>query len=760
MRQACVAVLATWLAAAAAAAQVLERASSLPPADVEQLDSTAAAHLESASKFLDQQQWEEAVEAIRRVQEADAGRLVKVDLARPVDGFERYVPSAEYCQWRLAALAKDAPAALTHYRHLVDALAEQWYRDGVASRDESQLVRVTEQALASRWGDDALLALGDLALSRGQPAAARAAWRRIRPELAAAPGSSQSAAEAYPDSDLPAEDVRARLVLASILEGSLERAAGELVLLRRDLPEAEGTIAGRRGKYVELLAALVAEAKSWPLPRQSPDWPMLAGNLERNKLVAGDVDPAGHPLWSFSLPRLHSERELVGAGHLRVAEDGKALLSYHPIVAGGSVLVRCDARLRSYVIALDLHTGQEQWRVDYRRLVRSRGGAGDESAEDAPFEVSDAHADLTRHVGVARYTPTVIGQRLFVRMGSPITSPSTLRRERWLAKDQGFLLGLDLTTQGKPLEGFPIRPEAANWSFEGTPVSDGALLYVAMRRSDGARSQIYVAAFELPTTATAIDDEDDDSRPTGRIKWRTRVCSAATLGEVTGSDELSHLLLTLRDGTLFLNTNAGVVSAVRASDGRLLWALKYPRSEFRSADPNRGEQHFFRDLAPCLAYSDLVIAAPADSDRIFAVDAASGQLAWTLPPGAAADAVHLLGVGHDTLLASGDRLYWLDVRTGRILCQFPAGGPSGAGQAASSPRGLGRGVLAAGHVYFPTRENIYVFDQRPVKTDFGWQPRLVREIQLVPRGITGGNLVIADGILLIATGDRLVAFGQ
>ena len=34
---------------------------------------------------------------------------------------------------------------------------------------------------------------------------------------------------------------------------------------------------------------------------------------------------------------------------------------------------------------------------------------------------------------------------------------------------------------------------------------------------------------------------------------RTRICSAATLGEQTGSDELSHLLLTLRDGTLFLH---------------------------------------------------------------------------------------------------------------------------------------------------------------------------------------------------------------
>src|SRR5262245_33245961 len=72
-----------------------ERIQSLPPADVEVLDAASAAHLENAKKFLAEKQWAEAVEAIRRVAEADAARLVKVDLAVPAAGFERYVPAAE-----------------------------------------------------------------------------------------------------------------------------------------------------------------------------------------------------------------------------------------------------------------------------------------------------------------------------------------------------------------------------------------------------------------------------------------------------------------------------------------------------------------------------------------------------------------------------------------------------------------------------------------------------------------------------------------
>ncbi len=757
---------ATLLLVLAAASQVraqfTDRARALSSADIDLIDSTSLAHLETAKRFLAEQQWEEAVESIRRVQEADPARLVKVETAPPIAGFERFIPAGEYCQWRLAALAKDAPAALAHYRSLVDSLAEQWYQEGSSHRDERLLARVVEQAFASRWGDDALARLGDLALGRGQPATARAWWRRIRPELA-----GQFTADAFPDSDIPAAEVRARLVLASILEGSLVQAQRELDELRRHAPAAEGTIGGQPGNLVTLLTRQLDQAASSPAPKRIGDWPTLAGNFERNHSAPMMLDIAGRPLWTYALPKLSSDRELIGTGRLRVAEDGKSNLSYHPVVVGNTVLVRCDAHRKSLVIALDLHSGEELWRVDRERGVRQRPGNDTaEPPDDAPLEVSDVHADMSRHVGVARYTASVIGDRAFFRMGSPITAPTQVRASRWLARDQGFLLGLDLRTQGKPLEGFPIRPESGTWAFEGTPISDDSFLYVVMRRSEGSRSQFYIAAFELQTMAAAMDDEDDDARPGGRLAWRTRICSAATLLDGDRGDGLSHLLLSLRDGNLFLNTNAGVVAAVRSADGQIRWLAKYPRSDFAPGDlDGGGGAQFLRDLNPCLLWKDLVIVAPSDSDRLFALEAATGQLVWSLPPGAAVDAIHLLGVGsdaagQDTLMASGDRIYWIDAQSGRLLAQFPQAGPVGALQAAPSPRGMGRGILAEGHVVFPTRESLLIFRQRPLKTDLGWQPQLVREIPLVPRGVTGGNVVIAEGVLLLATGDRLVAFGE
>src|SRR5437763_5382405 len=104
--------------------QVFDRPIILPPAEIEPLDAASSAHLENAKRFLAERQWAEAVEAIRRVQEAEPSRLVQVEMAHRAAGFERYATAAEYAQWRLVALAGEAPQALAHYRGLVDPLAE------------------------------------------------------------------------------------------------------------------------------------------------------------------------------------------------------------------------------------------------------------------------------------------------------------------------------------------------------------------------------------------------------------------------------------------------------------------------------------------------------------------------------------------------------------------------------------------------------------------------------------------------------------
>ena len=742
------------IAVAPAFGQVFERPSMLSPAEVDLLESAAATHLESAKRFLAEKQWEEGVDAIRRVMESDAGRMVRVpDDRRVAEGFERLIPAREFCQWQLAALAKDAPEALAHYRKLVDPLAEKWLVEGIARRDEKPLRQVVQQAFASNSGDEALLRLSDAALERGEFAMSRHFLERILGT------GTKGLSGAYPDSNLPEAEIRARLVLVSILEGSPERAAKELMQFKVKFPDATGRIAGKTGNLADTLTALLAQSASWPARKTAEDWGTFAGSHARDGVAKGEVDIAGQPLWTFALPRLKSDRDLVGEGRLRVAEDMKELLSYHPVVHHGQVLLRLDTRGNSYITSLSAKTGESVWQVEESRHPPLKGEP-EKVEEQGPFEVSDAHEGLTRHLGVARFTLTVQGHKLFARIGSPVTSPSDRRLEKQTLKDQGWIMGLDLKTQGKPLDGFPLQPESTNWSFEGTPVADDSHLYVAMRRIEQGRCQIHIACFDLPTTPLGVPaGADENYRNTGRLKWRTKLCSGTTPG-AGDIDEISHVLLSLDSGMIYCNTNLGAVAAVSADEGRIAWVVKYPRAAFRSNDPDQNESHFFRDLNPCLVAGDLIVVAPSDCDRIFALRRGTGRFAWSTPPGTAADVQHLLGVRDNSLICSGDYLYWLDMQTGDTQVQFPAAATEGPMFAAPSPRGLGRGILAGDHVYWPTRENILVFHLTPRRTERGYAPHGVKEIPLFPRGVVGGNLVIAEGKLFLATGDKLLAFSE
>ncbi len=70
----------------------------------------------------------------------------------------------DYGHRKIAALPREA---LDLYRQRVDPMAQRWYEEGIAARDADLLARIVEEVFCSTWGDDALLALGELALGIG-----------------------------------------------------------------------------------------------------------------------------------------------------------------------------------------------------------------------------------------------------------------------------------------------------------------------------------------------------------------------------------------------------------------------------------------------------------------------------------------------------------------------------------------------------------------------------------------------------------------
>jgi len=719
---------------------------------LDEVTSAARAHLERANAFLADGQWDEAISTLIRATEEQPDKLIRLDDASSVD-VGTFVSLRAYGQWWLSTVGERAPEALAIYRRQVDPLAQRWLQQAVAGRDEPLLRRVVEELFASSYGDDALFALGELLLERGHYAAARCCWECLHPSLRTPDGGPlqtpaglplwvplrdvdlgarwpelepvlrQGAARptwlVYPDTDLPLAAIRARLVLVSVLEGDRRRAEVELELLRRFHPDARGPLGGQEVQYVEALAQRLEESRHWPHLPGGGDWPTFAGAADRNGSAPAGADWALQPAWSVALgPGRRADRlteRSVGLVGRRSAERWDALCSYYPIVTDGLVLLQDANR----IVALDLGTGMPAW-------PGTEGG----TIYRPPLARS---GDETPHLGVPRYTLTADHQRLFTRLGTPRTLSGG---GDLLPRDAGYLIGLDLRAEGKLLPGFPIHPESPSWAFDGCPVTDGSRLYVVMRHSD-VRGQLHLACFDAAS---------------GRLRWRRLICTAESLGrgEV---DEFTHTLLTLRDDVVYCNTNLGAVAAVSAGDGRVQWVTRYPRQLLGWSSPQHPLAHVYRDLNPCLFDRGRLFVAPADHEQIIALDAATGRWLWqTRYPSGMLDAVHLLGASGDRLVAGGRRLWWIDIHTGRpadgvVENPFPA-------PARPDPVGLGRGLLAGDHVYWPARgeqDELHVLDLqtgRPVR-----QP-----IPLSLAGAAAGNLVVAGEYLLVASPGRLFAF--
>lgn len=663
--------------------------------EVDRAGREALALLDRAKALLADRQWGEAIDTLVRVMEGHGHKLVGVTE-------RRFVSVRDYCHLQLASLP---PEALKLYRDRVDPQAKRLFEDGVSRRAARPLLDLLDRAFASSWGDNALNALGEMALESGDYASARAYWEKIIP--VPPPAGAPSTWLSVPDTELDLAGIRARLVLVSILEGSLGRARDELAQLVRLHPNARGRFGGRTGEYAAVLSAMLAESAAWPKRRAAPDWPTFAGSPLRNG-VGPTAPDVGSPVWQVSLRRfLVSLKPAWGdsAPAARVAEDPKSPLSYHPIVLGNLVLVNN----LSEILAFDLATGKPAWGHD-RSLIYA--DALDEDARQSYVPPGS--------LGLPRFTMTAYGGRLYARMGPAVTVRPQESRGVF---GSGYLVCLDLSAEGRLA--WKISPPEG-MAFEGAPLSDGTSVYVAMRRSE-VQPQVHVACYDAQT---------------GQPRWRQFVCAAEVPARGAAA-EISHNLLTLRRDTLYCNSSCGAVAALAARDGRPLWVTLYPRA--LSGDLAKPPPHANRDLTPCLYDRGTLLVAPADSPRLFAVDAATGMILWQTGP-ELEDVVHLLGVAHDTLIASGHKLVWISMKPGeqgKVRHRWPDG---------SEKLGYGRGVLCGDCVLWPTRERIYVFDPAT--------GQLKKDVPLVPRGITGGNLVVAGGRVLVAGEGTLVALGE
>ena len=715
---------------------------------IEDVQSEAKKQLVNAQAYLASQKWDEAIETLRSVAENHGPEVIQT-------GERRYLTVRDYCHLQIAGLPREA---LALYRGRVDPVAEAWLKDGLAERDAERLDELVKTLFCSSYADDALDALGELALERGDFGRARAYWERISPRTRGPYGeplwkaiieadslekrdrllaylkqpSTETSWLAYPDSDLDLAQLRARLVLVSILEGALKRASLELEMFQSLHRQAEGRLAGQSGNLAERLQSLFEESRAWPVPATDENWTTFAGSPRRQQIGQASFAALGRPDWQIEFPRSSKpsdrsvSKSLLAPSRVLGKDDR---LRAHPVVYENLVLFCTQNRIYAY----DLETGKPAWSGDPAHPGQIYPGGSRDGQSTGRFPLFNPGR---KQVGVARYTLTVHNGKLYARLGSSVTGRPSVEPGA-----ANYLVCLDLQREGAELWRYPREDNLADfvegkWAFEGPPVSDGQNVYAAMRRSD-VQPQYHVACFDAQT---------------GELRWRRFVCKADTPAHDM-MKETTHNLLTLHEGMLYCNTNMGAVAAISAARGEVRWVYQYERAggEYDYATP---PAHFYRDLNPCIYYQGMVIAAPSDCEKVVALDAVTGDLLWYSAHGTltATHPVHLLGVAQGHLIATGKNVWWIDVVTGKPVAIWPK-------YSRDLEEAYGRGVLSGEEIYWPTREEMIVFDQQPLGLD---QPRILRRIRLarpdLELPLSGGNLIVARGHLLIATNDWLFGY--
>ncbi|MEK6239028.1 MAG: PQQ-binding-like beta-propeller repeat protein, partial [Planctomycetales bacterium] len=209
----------------------------------------------------------------------------------------------------------------------------------------------------------------------------------------------------------------------------------------------------------------------------------------------------------------------------------------------------------------------------------------------------------------------------------------------------------------------------------GDPVLVDGLLYYLQWKTEGDVNQhqgcrLNLVAFDPRRRATV---------------WEYAMIRAGHARDVTASVEKASPQravygnrVTVHQGSIYSNTNCGVVARSDIRDGRSDWTHHYRPAAHTPLPLTLG--------SPPLVAGDLVLCMPRDSVRVFALDRRTGRLVWenSLVLG-----VELIGATEDRLIVRGlTTLAGLDLSTGETRWRLPLDRPV-----------LGRAALLGSSVY-------------------------------------------------------------
>lgn len=619
----------------------------------------------------------EAADELQRILEEAGDDLVPVEA-------NQFQPARRLVHRYLAALPPDV---LKAFQNRLEEPAKKLLDLGTRKRDAALLRQLIDRYYVSRPAEAALDLLAELQLERGEFRAAESTWRELLP-----PGSELELA--YPGAKADPAAVRAKILLAAIFAGDVDRSRAMLIAFQKEHPNATGRLAGIDGLYHETLAKLVANPPELRTGRDTAGWSAFGGNANRDGAADRNLPRwnSMQPTWKTAWPPRIGEKSIPRPASIPAAKS----LAFHPVVLDGTVYIADAGR----IAAFDLKTGFVRIAYEFR-------------TPDEPITLGDADTNLPNGQGVD-FTLTVNAGRIYARFGNaawPTNDAKVRSRIVVLAPISGAEPkpgggSLKMISILSPPIGLPGRN-----AWDDAPLAVDGRLYAPCTRVDERGRWIHsVACYDDP--------------PQPKPLWVTDVAESDS-----GVNRTRRGMLTLAGVNVVLTLPQGMIASLDRGTGKLAWA-------FRGPPPQRPVNEELRPNSNPAVYSNgRIVFAPPESDALYSLDANSGRVLWQVAP---IRVDHLIGVVGTRAIVTiagpqkGIRAY--DVASGSD--GEPLGWRNHDDPMLAS---YGRGILFRDAVLWPTREKLYA-----LSPDDG---SVLRQALPLPHG----NLAYADGVLLAVT---------
>jgi len=612
----------------------------------------------------------------------------------PLDS-ARGIGIRDYVMGQIASWPEEGKNA---YRRRADPLAEHAFQGAKRSGDLEALEQVVDQYPFSAVVDDALALIANLRLDSGDCAAAADALGRLMDRES---GGMDRAV------------LIARLGLAWACAGRGKELEDLTRRVERDLPDALVQVGDNRVGLVAHLKALATQVRNpsslATAPLALPSWEMIGGGPSGTHLAESGVELA-KTAWMdvVGLPRLDGEEELIVRRSMALVPTAE-FRPLFPAVSDGILYVHNGLVLTAY----NLFAKQPEKLWQFRAPTPSSEVMFDNRLIFAPM-VHDGrvYANLIASVGGEE------NQLGYVRVKFPFPRRALHAFDAYTGK---LLWKLGGKLAADELE--------ENATFATAPTPSGGRLYVGAVKQKLSTEpfQHYVLCLDPAT---------------GKILWSTYIASGGTEINLFGNSTRESLgsPVAVTEDSVYYCTNHGAIAALEKKTGRIRWTYRYrqlPVMPTRSVYVQKNRLEWVS--GPAVVTRGVAVVAPTDSHYLVALDVQTGQLRWDKPRGQ--DLRTVYGARDGLLVLGGERLEICDIQTGR-----PSTPPM-----TDELRGSGRGLIAEDGIYVPGQDKL-----RRLNWDGSWDEASSRRW---PGGVAdGGNLVIVDGAVVLASQDAIQVF--